>query len=557
MAKASKLGALMSTLSFRLLLVLSLSILILFALHATLAQRVQSQALEGQVKSSAYSASEFIRQSLYTHMLRNERDRIHEMITLLGTEPGVEVIRIYNKQGVIAFSSAEREIGTSVDRQAEACYVCHAAAQPLAAVPTAERARIYQGSDRHRVLGLINPIRNDGACSQSSCHAHAAGVTVLGVLDVQMSLASLDAASGTARRRAFALAAAVVLLSTALMALIVYRAVYLPTHKLRQGTERLAEGDLAVEIELRSRNELGLLAESFNHMARSLRKADAEVKDWSHTLEDRVQQKTTELEQLNAHLVLVEKSASLGRMAATVAHELNNPLSGILTHAKLTARRVAGLVPEGPDREKMLDALELIRSEAMRCGNIVRDLLTYARQGSAELRPTELHGLIDRALQLVAHHTELRGIATERAFTLADDRVVCDSEQIEQALVALLVNAVEAMSDGGRLTVATGTDVFAPDRVLVSVTDTGVGIPPEVQPHIFDPFYSTKADTSGVGLGLAVVYGIVQRHEGRIDVASQPGRGTTFTISLPREVPGHLAAGAGAVGTDAGSVRRE
>jgi two-component system NtrC family sensor kinase len=559
MAKASRLGAVMSTLSFRLLLVLSLSILILFAINATLAQRVQTQALEGQVKSSAYSASEFIRQSLYTHMLRNERERIHEMIRLLGTEPGVEVIRIYNKQGVIAFSSAEREIGTSVDRQAEACYVCHAAAQPLAAVPTAERARIYRESDRHRVLGLINPIRNDGACSQSSCHAHAAGVTVLGVLDVQMSLASLDAASGTARRRALALAAGVVLLSTALMALIVYRAVYLPTHKLRQGTERLAQGDLAVEIELHSRNELGLLAESFNHMARSLRKADAEVKDWSHTLEDRVQQKTTELEQINAHLVQVEKSASLGRMAATVAHELNNPLSGILTHAKLTARRVAGLVPEGPDRDKMLNALELIRSEAMRCGNIVRDLLTYARQGHAELVPAALHALADRALALVAHHTELRGIRTERAYGLADDQMTCDPDQIVQALVALLINAVEATPEGGCITVACGTDGGSPDRVWISVADTGVGIALDAQPHIFDPFFSTKDATNGVGLGLAVVYGIVQRHEGRIDVASRPGQGTTFTITLPREVPGHLVvpAGAGGAATDGGGARRE
>jgi two-component system NtrC family sensor kinase len=418
MAKPSRLGALASTLSFRLFLVLSLAILLLFTIHATLAQHFQTVAIEGQVKIAAYSQSDFIRQSLYTAMLRNERGRIHETITLLGREPGVEVIRIYNKQGQITFSTAEQEIGTTVNRQAEACYVCHAAAQPLSAVPSAERARIYRKADSRRVMGLINPVPNDRSCSEASCHVHPAAVSVLGVLDVQMSLAALDADAVAARRRSLALALGIVLLSTALMAVIVYRSVSRPIGKLRQGTERLSKGDLSVEIDLHRSDELGLLATSFNRMAHSLRDADAELRDWSHTLEDRVQQKTQELEQLTSQLVQAEKTATLGRMAATVAHELNNPLSGILTYAKVTSRRVSALLPEGPDRQRLLDALKLIQSESMRCGNIVRDLLTYARQSRAEFRPERLHDLVERALQLVAHHTELRGIATDRALTL-------------------------------------------------------------------------------------------------------------------------------------------
>ena len=544
MAKPSRLGALASTLSFRLFLVLSLAILLLFTIHATLAQHFQTVAIEGQVKIAAYSQSDFIRQSLYTAMLRNERGRIHEMITLLGREPGVEVIRIYNKQGQITFSTAEQEIGTTVNRQAEACYVCHAAAQPLSAVPSAERARIYRKADARRVMGLINPIPNDRSCSEAPCHVHPAAVSVLGVLDVQMSLAALDADAVAARRRSLALAVGIVLLSMALMAVIVYRSVSRPIGKLRQGTERLAEGDLGVEIDLHRSDELGLLATSFNRMAHSLRDADAELRDWSHTLEDRVQQKTQELEQLTSQLVQAEKTASLGRMAATVAHELNNPLSGILTYAKVTARRVSALMPEGPDRQRLLDALKLIQSESMRCGNIVRDLLTYARQSRAEFRPAQLHDLVERALQLVAHHTELRGIGTDRALTLADDNLACDGEQIVQALIALLINAVEAMGEGGRLAVRTWADPLAPGMLKLSVSDTGVGIPPEIQPHIFDPFFSTKHETKGVGLGLAVVYGIIQRHDGRIEVESRPGNGTTFTITLPRKPAGHESVGA-------------
>ena len=544
MAKPSRLGALASTLSFRLFLVLSLSILLLFTIHATLAQHFQTVAIEGQVKIAAYRQSDFIRQSLYTSMLRNERGRIHEMIALLGREPGVEVIRIYNKQGQITFSTAEQEIGSTVDRQAEACYVCHAAAEPLSAVPSAERARIYRKVDAGRVMGLINPIPNDRSCSEASCHAHPAAVSVLGVLDVQMSLATLDADAAAARRRALALAVLVVLVSMALVAVITYRAVHLPTDKLRRGTERLAAGDLSVEIDLHRSDELGLLATSFNRMAHSLRDADAELRDWSRTLEDRVQQKTQELEQLTAQLVQAEKTASLGRMAATVAHELNNPLSGILTYAKVTSRRVSALMPEGPDRQRLLDALKLIQAESMRCGNIVRDLLTYARQSRAEFRPAQLHVLVERALQLVDHHTEIRGIGTDRALTLADDALVCDAEQIVQALIALLINAVEAMGEGGRLAVRTWADPMAPGILKISVSDTGVGIPPEIQPRIFDPFFSTKHETKGVGLGLAVVYGIIQRHNGRIEVESRPGHGTTFTITLPREPAGNESVGA-------------
>jgi two-component system NtrC family sensor kinase len=555
LVKASRLGAVTSTLGFRLLLILSLSILLLFALHTALAQHFQTAAIESQVKGSAYRASDVIRRSLYTAMLRNERAQIHELIRLYGAEPGIEVIRIYNKQGQIAFSNVERETGRSVDRQAEACYVCHAAAKPLSAVPTAERARIYRKAGSGRVLGLINPIPNEPGCAQAACHAHSASASVLGVLDVQMSLDAVDAEAAAARHRALALAAGVVLLSMGLMAVIVYRAVHVPTQQLRLGTERLAQGDLSVEIDLHRTDELGLLAQSFNDMARSLREVDAERRDWSRILEERVQQKARELERLNAGLVQVEKAASLGNMALTVAHELNNPLSGILTNARLSARRLRQQVPEGEARDRLLHSLELIGSEAMRCGNIVRDLLTYARRGSAEFRPANLHQLVSRALALVAHHTEMRGVSTASDLTLADDTVVCDSDQIVQALVALFINAIEAMGEGGRLTVRTDADGSAPDEVRLGVTDTGVGIPPEVQPHIFDPFFSTKGVSKGVGLGLAVVYGIVQRHHGRIDVESCPGHGTTFTITLARQPQGHLAAEA--VGAGAAAVGGE
>ena len=537
--------AVTSSLSFKLFFVLLLSILLLFTVYAGVRTRFQERQLEQQVKAEAYRASDFIKQSLFASMLGNERERIYQMITQLGAETGVEVVRIYNKKGEIKFSSAEREIGTSVDLQAEACYACHASDRPLQSLPTAERARVYrkdQDGRQYRVLGLINPIQNASGCSNAACHAHTADQSVLGVLDVQMSLATLDSALATSERHGFALATLVILAAALLMAAIVFYAVYLPVKQLRRGTEALTRGNLDVEIDLRRADEMGMLARSFNEMARSLKRADGELRTWSHSLETRVQEKTAELERIHQQIMQVEKTASLGRMAATVAHELNNPLSGIITYAKVVARRLRGGMPESAERAAMLEDLELIRAESMRCGKIVRDLLTYARESTPEFQPVHLHDVIQRGIKLVEHHTEMARVETEMDFGLADDTVVCDREQIVQALISLMINAVEAMPAGGRLTLKTWEET--PRRVCLAVSDTGVGIPEDVRERIFDPFFSTKRDAKGVGLGLAVVYGIVQRHEGGIAVASAPGAGTTFTIDIPRDPSAAVREGA-------------
>lgn len=534
MTAASRLAALRSSLSVRLFLVLLGAVVLLTLVNAALSSRIRHSVVEDEVRAGADQAAAFLEGSLLTEMRENNREHIHEAIRRLGREPGVEVVRIYNKKGEIAFSSEAAEIGLEADLADEACIACHATDEPLARPAHSELFRIYEQEDGHRVLGVIRPIRNEPGCASGTCHAHEPGQSVLGVLDVQMSLASTDLALARAERLSVLVVLAFLLAVGVALALIVRHWVYRRIKRMIRGTEDLAAGRLDVRLPIERPDEFGQLAASFNRMASSLQAANAELRDWSDTLAERVRDKTHELAAIHRQMVQVEKTSSLGKMAATVAHELNNPLSGILTSSRVAARRVEKELAEGPPRDRILENLDLIRSESMRCGKIVRDLLTYARGGSHELAPAHLHGLVEHATNLMRHHLELGAVELGTELRLADDEIVCDGDQIVQALLALMINAVEAMPEGGALTLITDRDPRDDGYVLLEVADTGMGIPDEVRDRIFDPFFSTKNETKGVGLGLAVVFGIVRRHGGEISVDSTPGKGTTFTLRLPR-----------------------
>jgi len=381
---------------------------------------------------------------------------------------------------------------------------------------------------------MINPIRNSKECAGADCHADPEEQTILGVLDVKLSMAHSDESLRSTQREVMVAALAMALLIAAASVLFIYRLVRVPVSHLISGTQRIARGDLDTRIEVKSENQLGQLANAFNKMTGDLSLAYQEITEWSQTLEQRILEKTEELRRAQQQIVQMEKLSSLGKMAATVAHELNNPLSGILTYAKLTSLEL-NEANDGSKFDELLRYQTLIQKESARCGDIVRNLLLFSRASDYELAEHNVRRIIERALMLVQHHLEVAEIRLVTHLGDEDDTIVCDENQVQQALVALFVNAVEAMPEGGTLSVSCKA---LPDEMCIEVTDTGYGIPEEVRPQIFEPFFSTKEALDGVGLGLAVVYGIVQRHEGTIEVDSSGERGTTFRVRLPRRPEG-------------------
>src|ERR1700758_105179 len=520
------------SLSAKLNVLLLSAVVAIFGLLGYLNVRLHRQHLEQNTLLSAERISDAIKRGTTDYMLRNDRQGMHHSIQAIAAEPGMERIRIFDKEGRITYSTDPAEQNHVVDKSAEACYGCHAQSQPLARLNRPDRFRIYRNAAGTRVLGIITPIENQAACSNASCHAHPAEQQILGVLDTNLSLAKADVQLAESSRRMIAYTGCALLLIALLSWFFVWEVVGRPVKALERGTERLAAGDLGFQIDVRSNDEIGELAHSFNAMSNQLKAEHNENVAWTRTLEQRVEQKTRELKRAHEHALHTEKMASIGKMAAVLAHEINNPLSGILTYSKLLHKWIDSEDGGKNQHTDICDSLELIAAESRRCGDLVKNLLTFSRTTPINLQPTNLNQVIDRALRLIQHQLDLAAIQVQPDLDAELPPVICDGAQIEQVLLALMMNALDAMPQGGNLWVTTRLS-REDNGIRIVVRDDGCGIPPEILTRLFEPFLSTKETGRGVGLGLAISHSILERHNGNIEVQSEPGRGTTFTVTLP------------------------
>ena len=531
------------SLSVRLLVPLLLTVVAVLTIHAVVSFRSTRERYTDLIRDGAERCSSLILGATHDGMLANRKDQVQRTIERLARGPGVTSIRIYDNDGTLRLAADQQEVGRRVALTDAPCSTCHERAGPLPAkaIVTPPGALTGRLSGANPVLHHVAVISNEPSCAASGCHEAPAARPVLGVLDVEMSLSRLDEMLVEGRRQMIWTVVSLLLVTGVVTTAFVRRVIHQPVRRLQLGTERIAQGDLDTHIDASGRDELSRLAEAFNRMAADLKAARRQITEWSERLEEKVVEKTEELQRAQRQVLQMEKMASLGKLSATVAHELNNPLSGILTYAKLVERELAEQEISEEVKTELCEYLRLMEHECTRCGDIVKNLLLFARRrDGAAMAPVDLQELLDRSLMLIRHHLEISNIELHRRPFDGDPTIEGDAGQLEQALVALLVNAVEAMSvpgmSEGELTVALDGDA---EQVRIHIGDTGVGIHPEVLPQIFEPFFSTKHEESGVGLGLAVVYGIVRRHGGTIDVESEVGRGTTFHLILPRHQNGN------------------
>jgi two-component system NtrC family sensor kinase len=480
-----------------------------------------SRQMIEKTEEEAFNLSETIRLSIRYAMIKDRRDEYQRIIDDVAQRRGILEVRIFNKAGEITVSSDRTKVGTVVDMKAEACHGCHREDKAKVLLPSDSKTRVYQ-TEKQRLLGLINPIYNEPSCYP--CHPKT--INVLGVLDTMISLEEFDKEKAQLYNRMLLSGIISVIVLSFLSSLLFTRFVNRPIDKLLAATKTAAHGDLDQTVRIKSHDELGELSDSFNHMITELKRSRDDIEGWTQTLEQRVQERTRELQQVQDQLIRAGKMAALGELAAGVAHEINNPLTGVLTFSSLMLKKTDENHPWKRD-------LENIVQQTTRCRNIVKGLLDFARQRKPDKKESDIHFLINRTLTLVENQARFQNIKMVKEFKTGMPMLFVDGDQIQQVFMNIIINAADAMGEnGGTLTIKTA---FNNGIVEVSFIDTGCGMSKDHLLKVFTPFFTTKETGKGTGLGLAISYGIVQSHGGEIEVESEIGKGSTFRIKLPIE----------------------
>jgi two-component system, NtrC family, sensor kinase len=517
----------------QLILFLTLLLISVGIISGFLQMRSQESQLLNTIINGADQLSNGITSATWHAMLANNRQAAYEIMHTIALRQGIANIRIFNREGRIMYSTDSTEQG-KLERDAKECAVCHSTPQPQVNLDPHDRSRIFTNNGGKRELAMVTPIYNEPSCSNADCHAHPAQLKVLGVLDVTYSLENVDQLVATIQQRAILTTTITVVVIGIFIFFFVRTTVHKPIAQLIAGTRALSTMQLDHPVEVRADGEIGELAHSFNSMREQLMKTVNELNELTQSLETKVQQRTEQLKAMNQKLFQSDRLASLGQLAASVAHEINNPIAGVLNLSMLIERIMQ---QDGIPKERVEEVrryLSQISSETTRVGRIVGDLLAFSRRSSPQRLRSNLNSIIIRTVSIIDHKLKLAGVELE---LILDDHLPetkCDSSQIQQVIVNLIMNASEATHNrtNGKVTVRTSENANK-KSVRMEVTDNGDGIPAEYLTKIYDPFFTTKGEGKGVGLGLAVVYGIIEAHGGDIEVDTKVGEGTLFRVDLP------------------------
>ncbi len=527
-----------SSIYSRVVYIITLSSLILFVSFGVIFKSVYEQNLNTVIRQNGNNVGSIVEGALYHSMLTNDKSTLQSTLDVINTMSGIDDVNMYDDNDSLVYTS----FSFDNDRHSNPdCLECHKNIQEM--FPRKEKSyRIMevktecsmdQNDNGHRHLLIRSPILNEKSCYTSSCHAHQASDEVLGSLIIKMPLDDLDTAVEKSSAKFYLIATFITLLLIGALIFFTRKKIKDPLNEIIKASIAVSNGDKDTRLEIKPNqlDDMRMVSEAFNDMLDNLQSANEELKNWSKQLEYKVQKKSEELGAAQSELIHIERIASLGKLSSSVAHEINNPLSSILVYTKLIHKQLSNPEMDAAKKDTLLKHLKLIENETKRCGDIVKGLLDFSRKDQENFESKHLHKILQETYDLMTHSIKIADISFISDLSAQNDLIFCSPNQIKQACVAIIVNASEAVSARGEIIISTRN----PDAgtVRIDITDNGIGIPPDDISHIFQPFFSTKHDTSGIGLGLAIVHGIVESHNGKIEVKSELGKGTTMSITLP------------------------
>jgi two-component system NtrC family sensor kinase len=511
---------------------------ILFVSFGLIFRSVNEDYMKSVILQRGTNAAMLVRSALYHSMLENNRDALQNTLDIINKMAGIDEVNLYDGKENLAYSSFAANSSEHSDPN---CIACHSSIKSILpekdnyskVIEINSECDMNLNDNSHRHLLINSPIMNEKSCYTSSCHAHTASEKELGSLVIKIPLAELDKTLEKSSRDFFLLATLTTLLLLIVLIIFTGKKIKNPLNALIKASDAVSKGDRDMRLEVKPNqlDDMRMVSVAFNDMLDKLQDANKELQNWSQQLEYKVRIKTEELGQAQNELINIERIASLGKLSLSVAHEINNPLSGILIYTKLIQKQLMNQDIESEKKESVLKHLKMIENETKRCGDIVKGLLDFSRKDQNNFENKHLHEILNETKELMSHSFKIARISFITDFSAGTDLVYCSPNQIKQACIAVLVNASEAVSDNGEILFTTLNP--DDDTIAIEISDNGSGIAEEDIPHIFEPFFSTKHNTRGTGLGLAIVHGIIQSHDGKIEVRSEVGKGTTIAITLP------------------------
>jgi len=522
----------------QVVLIITILSIILFLSFGIIFRSVYMHYMDTVIRQNGNNVGTLVEGALYHSMMENDKGTLQNTLDIINTMPGIEDVSMYDNQDNPVYSSFSPDTPGHIDPNCKNCHEDFAAMFPAKEkaykiIDVDSQCKMSLNMSDHRHLLIRSPILNQNSCFQASCHFHQATDEVLGSLIIKIPLKDFDDAVRRSSSRFFLFATIATIILVSFLIFFTWKKIKSPLNALVNVSEAVSKGDTSSRVNIKPSEleDMRMVSQAFNEMLDNLQAAADELENWSQQLEYKVQKKSEELSAVQNEIIHVERLASLGKLSSSVAHEINNPLSGILIYAKLIQKQLSNPELYASKRDSMLQHLKMIESETKRCGDIVKGLLDFSRKDQDDFEPQHLHKILQDTYELMTHPVKIQNIAFISDFGAKSDLIYCSPNQIKQACVALIVNASEAVRENGEITIRTSNP--EEDSVKIEIVDNGVGISEEDLPHIFEPFYSSKHDASGIGMGLAIVHGIVKTHKGKIQVQSEAGNGTTISITLP------------------------